>query len=238
MKIKTLKDYEIKYLTVALDLKKFQNEHLEKYKLDLETHMCYIVGLQTITKIEQYRTFPIKNKNIAIKNILKFLKYINKRLDTDKINNEINTLLTIHSDILIEFFSEVKYKAYMILLAELNIITAVPYKNGKFYEISKYPMQYRVHSNYIDDDPCIVISLSELFDFYDLKLKTSTYYNVKLRDTIKNIKIDFINAINAEIEYHNKNNTTINSLIYRIQKILSLNGDRYIKYGTKVNRIY
>ena len=201
----------------------------------IESAKTYVCGIATIAKFEMYRNYPIKNKDIAIKNILSFFTYIDYRLNENTINDIIHSVLPMSATKIIEFFSMTTYKDYMTILAELEILTAVPYDDGKFYEINNRTMQYRVHNTYIADDPCLVLFLN---DNPDLSLTADKYYNKKIKNTLHEIKIDYRLAIEDEITYHIENKTKFQALKFRIQKLISLNGPRYIKKGTKVDRIY
>jgi hypothetical protein len=180
---------------------------------------------------------PILNRRIALRNIFDFLTFIDV-----KSNQEDSTILPISSSILISYFSRDKYKAYMDILSELDILTKVPYQHlsgnkNPFYKIKSTNMQYRIHNEYINDEDLAIIVLE------DDRSKDSFTNEVegldkRYVDTIKKLNINIQSAIEAEIKYFKEKNLSISALRNRISRILYTKRKRFIKKGTKVDRIY
>ncbi len=198
-------------------------------ELDFDNTDCMITGLNTIAKLIAYENYPIKNKKIAINNILLFLKTLDTMLPKD----DDKQMVQISSKVLIDHFTTKHYKRYMSVLKECNIISAVPYTNGTFYEIGQHTMQYRLFNEFVQDELALVLLNINEFTFV-----TDKTYNKKFVKTIKNIDVDFLGAITAEIKNHKDNNTKIKSLRVRLNTLFSLNNRRFIFEGFKVDRIY
>lgn len=212
----------------------------------IETNNCYITSISLISKLINENKFPIKNKNIAIENILNFLSFIDVEL---KKNN--STILPIPRIILEKYFSRNTYKEYMDYLSNNEIITKVPYEDGKFYDFTTEGdkvgrcIQYRIHNNYINNDLCLVIMPEKT----KTKLEKDINYEGKLEKTILKTQINYRAAILAEIKHfkdnyedlfinETKRNEGINSLRIRVSAILSLKRRRFIKKGKNVDRVY
>lgn len=198
-------------------------------ELDFDNTDCMITGLNTIAKLIAYENYPIKNKKIAINNILLFLKTLDTMLPKD----DDKQMVQISSKVLIDHFTTKHYKRYMSVLKECNIISAVPYTNGTFYEIGQHTMQYRLFNEFVQDELALVLLNINEFTFV-----TDKTYNKKFVKTIKNIEVDFVGAITAEIKHHKEKNTKIKSLRVRLNTLFSLNNRRFIFEGFKVDRIY
>lgn len=197
---------------------------------DFSDSMCHVIGLNTIAKFIAYDKYPLKNKTIAIKNILDFLMEVDSIVRYKK-----TTVITIHTDIIIKHFSANYYKAYMDVLKELRIINKVPYADGSFYEKGEYAQQYQLYSDYTNDELCIVLAQQ----YKGTKIVTDKQtYNKKLVKTISNVEIDYTGAINAEIKYYKDNGKTLNSLRVRLNTLFRLNHSRFLYTGFKVDRVY
>lgn len=190
----------------------------------------YIVGINFISKLLTIERYPIKNKKIAINNILELMRLIDCKM---KIKNE--TLVQIHVDELIKIFTTKHYKRYIDLLKELEVISIVPYSDNKFYIPKVRTSQYRIHNAYINDPICIVIN--NRIGSNTLNIDENNY-KLRFKKTIAYITADFKSAILDELEHNKIENKTTNNLRLRLNTLLSLNGTRFIKKGNKVDRIY
>jgi hypothetical protein len=190
----------------------------------------YIVGINFMSKLLAIEKYPINNKKIAIKNILKFMRLIDIKM---KINDE--TLIKIYSHELVKIFTTKHYKRYMDLLKKLEVITVVPYNDNIFYVPTQRTSQYRIHTSYMNDSICIVIGDKK----NNILLNTDkNSYKAKFKKAITYITADFKSAILDELEHNKIENKTINNLRLRLNTLLSLNSSRFIKKGNKVDRIY
>jgi hypothetical protein len=206
----------------------FDSFSVETKKL---TRYVYINNIDLISKLLS-KELPILNKKIALRNILDFLTYIDI-----KINQNDKTIIPISSEILISFFNRNKYKEYMNILSELDIITRVPYQDGTFYVKGNLNCQYRIHNEYLTEEDLAIIVLE------DDRSKDSFVNEVegldkRYIDTIKKLNINIQSAIEAEIKHFKENNLSITSLRNRISRILYTKRKRFIKKGQKVDRIY
>lgn len=197
-----------------------------------ENFDCSVIGVNTMAKLLAYDKYPIKNKTIAVSNVLKFLRAVDfKVAKADK------TVVKINSKLIIQYLSRNAYKAYMDILKELRILSKVPYDDGTFYSYGEveYAQQYQLYNEYINDNElCIVLTNSgNIGMVVDCK-----NYNKKMVKTVRNVEIDYTGAVNAEIQHHKLNNTTINSLRVRLNVIFNLNSKRFLKKGFKVDRVY
>jgi hypothetical protein len=207
----------------------FSNFHIDSKKV---TRYTYITDTNLIYKLLS-TDLPIKNKRIALINILDFLTYID-----DRVLQDGSTLIGIKSRKIEEFFSRGEYKKYMIILDELNILTRVPYPDGTLFSKEyKIPSQYRIHNDYINSEDLSIVILED--DRSKVKF-TNEVDNIDERyiNTIKKIEINIPLAIEAEIDNFIKGNTTFTKLRSRISKIFYTKQRRFIKMGKTVNRIY
>lgn len=213
---------------------------------NIETNSSYITSITLLSTLIKETTFPIKNRYIAMENILTFMCYIDSQIKRNK-----NTIIPIPRIIIDHYFSRDTYKKYMDYLDNNQILTKVPYNDGKFYDYSEEGdkkgrcIQYRVHNKYMNDDLCIAVFPKE----NNIKLETDKKYNNKLEKTILKTEINYREAILDEIKNYRSYKTDIftsqdtitkgiNSLRCRISAILSLNNKRYIRKGDKVDRVY
>lgn len=213
-----------------------------KYLSDgVNTNVSFVSSIKLITRLVSINEYPIKNKYIAINNILSFLSGMDILL-----NNKNKTTLPISTRKLIKYFNINKYKQYVDLLSEINIMTKVPYDDGVWYDYSKdisskgRCLQYRFHNDYLNDDLCIVIFNTKSLPI----LKKDRDYNKKFENTILKTQINYREAIIDEIKNYNNNLTFINKKesIYKLRcklsAIVQLTHKRYITKGNKVNRVY
>ena len=86
-------------------------DEIDLSKIDGNIKNLFVVNKETMTKIENIKNFPIKNRIIAIKQILNLLKYIDVK------SNEFDKdLIQIHSDKLIDIFSSHTYVDFMKIM--------------------------------------------------------------------------------------------------------------------------
>lgn len=202
--------------------------------------ITFVTSQELISKLLNRATYPIKNRNIAIYNILSFLSFIDLCLSSSN-----KTILPIPTGTFIKYFNRDQYHKYTELLVELEILVKVPYEDGKYYEFKKDEkggrcQQYRVFNNYLNDDISLVIFDEDI----DLKLETDNKYNKKMEKTILKTQIYYKEAIIDEIKNYKATTTlfnqteTMNKLRCRISMILLLTHKRYISKGDKVDRVY
>lgn len=221
----------------------FNTFDIKKHKI---TKYTYINDLDLVSKLLCVE-LPIKNRRIFLRNIFDFLMYIDIQ-----IHQLDSTILPISVDILIEYFTRDRYKKYINILENLNIMTKVPYEDGSFY---KAPLekkdgiyidnkikggvcsQFRIHNEYLNKKDLAIIVLE---DDRSKKLFENEIENLDKRyiNTIKKLEIDIPKAIEAEIRYFYEKKLSIRTLRIRISRIFSTNRKRFIKKGDKVDRIY
>lgn len=173
---------------------------------------------------------PHKNKQKALRNIFDFLAWCDTRM-----NDEHSTILKINQETLIDFFSRNSYVQYMQLFKELGVMSKVSYADNTFYKIGEYSLQYRFFNDYVNDVPCIVIMESQNREReYSIDYKV----NIKFENTILRTQIDLPGAIEAELDYYEKESHSILKFRSRLHKICSLDRKRFIKKGYQVDRIY
>jgi hypothetical protein len=224
---------------IPIDINKEDYDYISNItKTQIEKTSSFITSISLITKLVNIMKYPIRNKWIAIYNILSFLNHLDNTLKMSK-----KTTLPISTEIFIEYFNRNEYKEYTKLLQELDILTKVPYDDGKFYQYGldngNKCIQYRVHNNYIKDDICMVI-----FEDNDkLELEKDNNYNKKMEKTILKTQINYKNSVIDEIKNYKENcffqkEESLFKLKCRLSAILQLTNRRFIKKGIKVDRIY
>ena len=202
-------------------------ENLHLFKGLKKKDSVYVCGERTFQAIVTFDNYPIKNKNLAIKNVLRFLQYV------DSIVGD-HTLVQISSRKIREFFSGAQYRRYIYVLAALEIISRVPYTDGKYFEVTKRYCQYRLHDNYVHDKIGLVIAQTVL----PPRLETDKKYPAKFEKTIQNMDCDFPGAVASEYQHYTENGMSANKLRIRLSKLFSINLKRTIKKGAKVDRLY
>lgn len=220
---------ELEIIPVDLTKNIFDSYHEELLKLQRSKY-CYITNLDLVSQL-LITEMPIQNKRIAFKNILSFLTYIDTQI---KIKD--NSLFTIHSNTLIEYFGRDTYKQYMNILKELRVISDVPYNEGHFYEVGSLSKQYRVHNNYIENNNLCIVILAN--DRAKDKFVCNIDIDHRFKSTIMNLDIDMRNAVVAEIDHCRENELSSNNLRIRLSRLFYTRMKRYIKRGTNVDRIY
>lgn len=177
-------------------------------------------------------SFYFKNKSIAVYNILSFLQYFQSMMDND--NN-----LNVSKETFEKYFERNSISNIKRFLSLSNILKQILNENGKSYDkeagICK---RYHLTNEYLLNDEIYLV----LFKKNNTTKKFSKDKNIDIDkryiNTIKNIEINIVNAFNAEYQNYLivSNLTKFKS---RINKLFTFyNEDRYIKKGSKVNRIY
>jgi len=206
---------------------------------DVDFKNCYITSQSLINDLLIKGDLPIKNRWIVIKNILDFLNSIDFRMLQKKGDS---TLLALQYSIFEKYFTCKHYRKYIKLLHELNVMSRIAYSDGKYYDFNKDSagsgrcIQYRFHNNYINDDLCMVFFKNDT----KLVLEKDNDYGKTYENTILKTQIYFKDAIMEEIDNYQKDifvYHSLNSLRCRISAILQLGNRRYIKKGSKVDRI-
>ena len=210
----------------------FENE-IDLSPLDCSFTNIYVTGINTICKIESIREFPIKNRKIAIKQILSFIKFVE---NTFWINNIKSDTIEIQQEEIIKMFNRNTYVDFLKLLNELNIFKAVPYSDGSYYNCGKLnnskikTKRYKLTDEYKNDELCLIIINDKKDIIYDIDGK----YNKKFTKAIIETTIDIKSAILDEIKYEKSHN----SLRSRLNTIFNLYEKRYIKKGFNVDRVF
>lgn len=195
----------------------------------LENTNVYVCGKETIQSLLAYEKYPIKNKRLAILNILQFIQYIDFSIDK-------KTTIVIPVEKFRSVFSGSKYRTYIDIMSELGIITRVPYQDGMFYDFTdtKRSCQYRVHNRHIKDVPCLIICPKTK----PIVLKTDKRYPSRFQNAIRDTKCDLKEAITDELLNSVLTGMTNRVFKSRLAKIFDLTNNRYIKKGKKVDRLY
>lgn len=208
----------------------FDNE-VDLSLLDCNFTNIYITGIKTISKIESVITFPIKNRKIAIKQILSFIKYVELSMSINKTD-----LLEIEQSDIINHFNRNSYVDFLKLLNELNIFKAVPYPDGSYYNSGKTNSsqikikRYKFTDEYKNDELCLVV----INDKNNIEYNIDGNYNKSFVKAIKETTIDIKSAILDEIKYQKSHN----SLRSRLNTIFNLYEKRYIRKGFNVDRVF
>lgn len=204
---------------------------IELERIDFNNN-CFINQLSLITKIVNSK-LPIANTRLALKNILKFLHYLDNEIEKYDSKDKI---IPISKEKFVEYFTCDKYIKYQKLLHDLEILTAVSYDDGKYFEIGKSFKIYRVHNYYLKDKELALV----VFDDIE-KPKFNNYLpelDQRYTNTIKELEIDTTKAVYAEIINHQTERTDLSNLKLRVNRIFATKRDRFIKKGNKVNRVY
>lgn len=187
----------------------------------------YCLGKVFLRQLLLLDEYPLKNKRIAIKNIMSFLSYVD-----EMVRFEGTTLVPIGKDVLVKHFTNDRYVAYLDLLKKMQVMTAVPYENGRFYNYieKRLTKQFRIHSEYLNQDLAILL----VNDKTKTRLNFDGKFHKKFVNTITKIEVNMKGAIEAEIKEKKSNN----SLRCRLSVLFRLNRIRWAKKGQKVDRIY
>lgn len=207
--------------------------------LDLESSNLFIVNIDLYLKIINRDDLPTENKEIAIKNILAFIRYIQANKNKDNtINIAVSKTKTNINHNIERFFSSRHYIKYMKILYDLNIITTVLNDDSSVYTPKIYTKKYLINEDIYKD---LVIV------YFDNTIKNSKRIDVDKRlkgiskkyiNTIKTIKIDILSAYEAEYNDFINNKIKIESFISRINRLFVFTDEaKYIKKGNKVDRI-
>lgn len=208
------------YKVIALDDKVIGKE------IKKQTNI-YCTGIDFLGNLLKLDKYPIANKRIAVKNILSFLAYVDESL---KKNN--TTVVAIGQEILIKYFSRDKYVDYVNLLKNMEVMTAVPYENGTFYNyVNKMKSkQFRIHTKFLNQDLALLVICAK----NNIKAVIDGKFDKKMIKTIMKIEVDLRAAILDEVANKRSNN----SLRCRLSILLRLFNVRWIKKGKNVDRIY
>jgi len=222
----------VSYIVVDLTQKDIFDKEIDLSDLKNNISNLYVVGSKSLMDLLTYENYPLKNKILAISQILDFLKYFDNTLLS--FNREEN-ILSIPQSVLIKYFNRDTYVKFINILKELKILSDIPNENGISYNYKKENGQlvtkrYRLLNYYSDQ---------ELFIFIPTKKNTIKYeidnkYGKRFINTIKNIEIDIESAVRDEIA----NSTGQNSLRKRLNTIASLYEKRFIRKGENVDRIF
>jgi hypothetical protein len=200
---------------------------------------CFITNLNVIGKLLTRDEYPIKNKRIAIKNILRFLN------DLDSMHRKENSsLIEITQGVLIKNFNRDQYVKYMSILKDMEIITCVPYEDGTMYRIpnkeeniSGLSKRYRLFNNYINNEDLCIVLIEEGIK-KPIELECEIDIDNRFKNTIMKLDLNFKDVIISEIMNAKENGLTHNELRKRLATSFSTKHRRYIKQGKKVDRIY
>lgn len=199
---------------------------------------CFIVNIYIIKQLANIE-LPI-NRKLATINILNFLHYIDGEIQ----DNRGKTTIIISQKTLLSFFSDHVVK-YMQILKDLNIISNVPHADGSFYtaphlstkDKPAIPKLYRVHNSYLTNKELGILILEPLRTSHAVKNEVNKL-DKRYINTINKLELDILAAIQAEVDYYQAGKSTFNKLKCRISRIFYTKRKRFIKTGTKVDRIY
>ncbi len=186
--------------------------------------------LETLELIE----LPISKEKSIIK-ICDFLSYLNCMLVRRDVQESGKVVLP--QTIWIKYFTKNEYKSFKEILKNNNIITQVSYDSGIGYDMNNgIAKQYRIRTEYLQNDDFTILLFDNKKTKKDIKIETNVTINYL--NTICNEELDYDKVFKDEYEYYKTKNKSLFSLYSRITRALLLNVNRYIKKGTKVNRIY
>ncbi len=199
---------------------------------------CFITNIYIINQLATVE-LPI-NRKLATINILNFLHYIDAEIN----DNNGKTTLIISQKILLSFFNDHVIK-YMQILKDLEIISNVSHPDGSYYtaphlstkEKPSIAKLYRIHNSYLTNKELGILILEPVRTSHDVvnEVKKLDKRYVK---TINKLELDVVRAIQAEVDYYQAGKSSFNKLKCRISRIFYTKRKRYIKTGTKVDRIY
>lgn len=101
----------------------------------------------------------------------------------------------------------------------------------------RFSKMCQINEEFLNSQNSEFIEVSKSKPLIKFKIGKNLKISEKYLRTFKNIDLDVEAALNAEFEYHQKNDTSLNSLNHRINSILNFNVERYISKGKKSNRI-
>jgi len=192
-----------------------------------------IIRILPTALVEAFNTIqlPIKNKKIALLNVAEFLQWLNMMYSKDN-----KSLVVIPTTTFERYFNNRLYPAYKQILKDLNILTQVQYENGMGWSKDEgIAKQYRIHNEYLNTTDFTVITVKEeVIAKVNFSMKTTQ----AMLKTLLNETLNYEKVFNDEVEYHNTNETSKFSLFIRLTKALSISTERYIKQGTKSDRVY
>lgn len=212
-------------------------------KIDLDESNLYLTNLYLVSILNTV-DLPIERTK-ATKRILRFFRYIQATKQKDStINIPVSCEFSaIHN--IERFFTRDTYKAYLKIFSDLGLFVEVLNDNNKLYtSINK--------NSKCETNQCKKYLVSELLDnelvvvYFDnyIKYTNSIDNQVKGLDrryvkTIKTLKVNILDAYQAELGLLNTDQITNKKFISRINRLFNFPDEaRYIKYGDTVNRIY
>lgn len=194
-------------------------------ELNVEATFC--VGQNTLSRLLAYDNYPIANKNIAIKNILQFLKYLGQFEQS---------IFPIKTSIWVDFFTTIHYKRYMTILYDLNILSFIKYSDGgKYIAGERYNLYTFMNGYKHEENLCLYIITK---DSGKVTLtKDKGIYSKKMMNTVKKTAVNFRGALIDEIKHYKDVTKCMMSLRARISTLLSFTSTRFISTGEKSGRV-
>ncbi|NRT15277.1 hypothetical protein HNP99_001624 [Flavobacterium sp. 28A] len=179
---------------------------------------------------------PLKDKTKSVKNILKFLAYLDERIKT----NDRTTEIPIPQKVFIKYFNVDQYNKYKEILIKLEILAQVKHKDGKWYSKDlKICKNYQVFNKYLNCEDFVLVVFDNLKSGHEIKVINEVNgIPKKFVDTIASIKINIADALQAEIEEYHSQRINLHQLKRRISRIFASSSERKISKGKKVARIY
>lgn len=216
-------------------------------EIDFDTTNLFITSLQLANQLynEDVR-MPINSKEIAIKNILNFLRYFQSNMSEDRtLNIPVHKTKTNKYHNLEWYFSRRRYRQYMDLLEQMDILIPVVNENNTKYcfKDGKYKNEESLSKRYYlneDLEKDLVILYFDNYNKFSSRLKTKIKgLKKEFTNTVKHLKIDVKAAYNQELADYNNRIISTSKFINRINRLFKFSDEeRYIKYGNKVKRIF
>lgn len=216
-------------------------------EIDFDTTNLFITSLQLANRLyNEDVKMPINSKEIAIKNILNFLRYFQSNMNEDRtMNIPVHKTKTNKYHNLEWYFSRRRYRQYMDLLNQLDILMPVLnennikycFKDGKFNNEESLSKKYYLSEDLEKD---LVILYFDNYNKFSSRIKLKLKgLDDKFVKTVKRIKIDVKSAYNQELADYNNGIISTSKFINRINRLFKFSDEeRYIKYGEKVRRIF
>lgn len=174
---------------------------------------------------------PIKNKEKAYTQIANFLNYLNLLLE-----QENKSVFVIEQSTFIKYFNGDTYIKFKQILSDSKILTNVTNLDNVWYDYqNSIAKTYRLHNEYINNQDYSLLIIEKNVQ---PKLEIEKNVHTKFELAVTTEQLDYEKVFINEVNYHRENNTSKFSLYVRIARALNLTNKRFIKQGTKVNRIY
>lgn len=237
---------------IRIDFKNLWGDYRDSIKEIGHNRNVFITTFPLILSLISYDKYPVKNKRIAITNILRFLTYVDVRLDAEnkkQKKEDLRNILQIPKETLAFYFSNKLYFKYVKVLSDLKVMSNISYgekddPNKFYYKFNQKEenkgvgicKQYKIMDNYTDDkDVCIFITKEDSKEIpFNNQLPEIDKRFIK---TIKKVDIDIEGALGAEFEYCSKNTDQKNFKI-RVSRIFYTRHKRFLRKGKNVDRIY